>query len=126
MYVQYVLTWLLNFLGFVFRPDSGPAELFESHGPTPTVPAPAVLIVNWEIVYVTAAPNGVPRKVMAINGKFPPDPVIATKSQSIVIRATNYLDKPIVFHAHGIDEVNHNYVDGVDGVTQWYCPLCVS
>ena len=76
---------------------------------------------HWEMSYITAAPNGVPRKVIGVNGQFPPPTIFVTKGDQVVICVKNSLDdgELITMHTHGVFQNGTNYFDGVDQVTQW-------
>ena len=81
-----------------------------------------IKIFEWEMSYVTAAPNGVERPVIGVNGAFPPPTITVCKGDQVVIRVTNNLNdgEYITLHTHGIFQNGTNYYDGVDQVTQWY------
>jgi iron transport multicopper oxidase len=75
----------------------------------------------WEMSYITAAPNGVSRSVIGVNGQFPPPTIIVEKNDQVVIQVTNLLNDGefITLHTHGIFQNGTNFFDGVDQVTQW-------
>jgi iron transport multicopper oxidase len=76
---------------------------------------------TWEMSHIDAAPNGVNRSVIGVNGQFPPPTIIVSKNDQVVIQVTNRLDdgESITLHTHGIFQNGTNYYDGVDQVTQW-------
>jgi iron transport multicopper oxidase len=76
-------------------------------------------VIQWNVAMITAAPDGVSRSVISINGQWPPVPVWVNRHDHIVLQVKNHLDVPITVHTHGIDEVGTTYWDGVDKVTQW-------
>ena len=77
---------------------------------------------KWDMSYVTAAPDGVPRAVIGVNGQFPPPTIQVWKYSAVEIQVTNsFTDgESITLHSHGIFENGTNYYDGVPQVTQWY------
>jgi iron transport multicopper oxidase len=79
-------------------------------------------VIQWDVAMITAAPDGVTRQVIGINGNWPPVPVWVNRHDHIVLQVKNHLTVPITVHTHGIDEVGTTYWDGVDMVTQWYVP----
>jgi iron transport multicopper oxidase len=79
-------------------------------------------VIQWNVAMITAAPDGVSRSVIGINGHWPPVPVWVDRHDHIVLQVKNHLAVPITVHTHGIDEVGTTYWDGVDKVTQWCVP----
>jgi iron transport multicopper oxidase len=77
---------------------------------------------QWETSYVTAAPNGVSRPVIGVNGQWPPPAITVSKGDEVVIQVKNSLNdgEYLTLHTHGIFQNGSNYMDGVDQVTQWY------
>jgi iron transport multicopper oxidase len=80
----------------------------------------ATKVIQWDVAMITAAPDGVTRQVIGINGNWPPVPVWVNRHDHIVLQVKNHLNVTITVHTHGIDEVGTTYWDGVDMVTQWY------
>ena len=76
---------------------------------------------TWEISHITAAPNGVSRSVLGVNGQFPPPTIFVSKNDQVVIHVTNRLNdgEHITLHTHGLFQNGTNYYDGVDQFTQW-------
>jgi iron transport multicopper oxidase len=81
----------------------------------------ATKVFEWRMSYVTAAPDGVSRPVISVNGQFPPPTINVMKGDSVEIRVTNdFTDgESITLHTHGIFENGTTYYDGVPQVTQW-------
>ncbi|KAI9272916.1 multicopper oxidase-domain-containing protein [Phascolomyces articulosus] len=78
--------------------------------------------LNWDITYTTANPDGLmERRVIGVNGKWPPPPVEVTIGDTLVINVHNSLDQPTALHAHGMFQNNTGYMDGASMVTQ--CPI---
>jgi len=79
------------------------------------------MVFKWEVEYITASPNGVPRTVLGVNGKFPPPPIFVSKNDEVVLQVTNHINDGslLTIHTHGIFQNGTNYYDGVDQVTQW-------
>ena len=76
---------------------------------------------KWEMSYITAAPNGVPRPVIAVNGQFPAPTIEVDKGDRVVIHVMNKLNdgESVTLHAHGLFQNGSNYMDGADQITQW-------
>lgn len=75
--------------------------------------------------HITAAPNGVSRTVIGVNGQFPPPTIFVSKGDQVIIHVTNYLNDGefVTLHTHGVFQNGTNYYDGVPQVTQWFCTL---
>ncbi|KAI8376300.1 Cupredoxin [Radiomyces spectabilis] len=82
----------------------------------------ARVVYDWNITYTTANPDGLfERRVVGVNGKWPPPPVEATLGDTLVINVHNSLDEPTALHAHGMFQNNTGWMDGPSMVTQ--CPI---
>lgn len=82
----------------------------------------ATVTFNWEATWVTAAPLGVSRPVIGINGQWPCPKIEANVGDTIVVNLTNRLGNQTTgIHFHGINQVSTNSMDGPSMVTQ--CPL---
>jgi iron transport multicopper oxidase len=81
----------------------------------------ATAVFEWDMSYVTAAPDGIKRSVIGVNGHFPPPTIIVSKGDQVVIHVTNNLNDGefITLHTHGLFQNGTNYYDGVDQLTQW-------
>ncbi|KAK8847393.1 hypothetical protein IAR55_005251 [Kwoniella newhampshirensis] len=81
----------------------------------------------WNISYATANPDGLyERRVIGVNGTWPPPPLIATQGDTILIHTTNGLNDPTIgtaLHTHGIFFNGTNYYDGAVGITQCSIPM---
>lgn len=76
----------------------------------------------WDIVNVTAAPDGVERFVLAINGSIPGPTIIADWGDTVVVHLTNSMENNgTSIHFHGIRQNFTIQNDGVSSVTQ--CPI---
>ena len=79
----------------------------------------------WNITYATANPDGLfERRVIGVNGTWPPPAVHSTTGDIIRIHATNGLGDAnlgTALHSHGMFFNNTNWFDGAVGVTQ--CPI---
>ncbi|KAL1917392.1 uncharacterized protein VTP21DRAFT_5048 [Calcarisporiella thermophila] len=83
----------------------------------------ANVTVNWDITYVQANPDGqYPRQVVGVNGKWPPPPIVANYSDTLIINVHNSLDVPTSLHSHGLFQNGTAYYDGPVGVTQCGIP----
>jgi iron transport multicopper oxidase len=77
---------------------------------------------DWDIEWVTAAPDGFSRPVIGINGAWPCPPIEATVGDTVVVRVNNKLgNESTGLHFHGINQKGSNIMDGATGVTQ--CPI---
>jgi iron transport multicopper oxidase len=77
----------------------------------------------WDITYVANAnPSGLERRrVIGVNGTWPPPPVTVTQNDTLIIHAYNGLpDVGTTLHSHGIYFNGSSYFDGAALVTQWY------
>lgn len=77
---------------------------------------------KWDVSYVTAAPDGVPRPVIGVNGQFPPPTIEVKKHDVVELQITNLFTdgESLSVHSHGLLENGTNFYDGVPQVTQWY------
>lgn len=77
----------------------------------------------WNISYTTANPDGLfQRRVIGINGTWPPPPVEIASNDTLVIHAYNGIDQPSSLHHHGMFFNGTSWADGAVGVTQWCVP----
>ena len=84
----------------------------------------AVITYDWKFSWVTAAPDGFNRQVIAINGQFPLPTINVTVGDQIVINAVNNLGNTnATLHFHGLFQNGTNSQDGPFQVTQ--CPIPV-
>ncbi|KAF9951985.1 hypothetical protein BGZ72_006586, partial [Mortierella alpina] len=82
----------------------------------------AIVTYNWNITYVNANPDGrYKRRVIGVNGVFPPPPINVTRNDTLVINVINQLDVPTSLHAHGLFQTGNVHMDGAAMVTQ--CPI---
>ncbi|ORX49069.1 hypothetical protein DM01DRAFT_1325787 [Hesseltinella vesiculosa] len=78
---------------------------------------------DWKITSLTANPDGLhSRKVVGVNGKWPPPAIRATVGDTLVIHTHNTLDIPTALHFHGLYQNGTNVMDGPIGVTQCGIP----
>ncbi|KAJ1801506.1 ferroxidase fet3 [Coemansia sp. RSA 2399] len=75
--------------------------------------------LDWDITYVQANPDGLnERRVIGINGKWPPPVINVDLGDTLAIKATNRLDVGTTLHAHGFHQNGTNYYDGVPRHTE--------
>lgn len=55
------------------------------------------LFFTWKVSYGTAAPLGVPQRVILVNGQFPGPDINSTTNNNLVINVFNDLDEPFLF-----------------------------
>ncbi|TLD18889.1 putative exopolygalacturonase X [Venturia nashicola] len=81
------------------------------------------VFLNWNITWVNdAAPDGVNRPVIGVNGKWPPPILEAQVGEQVTIVVWNKLgNQSTSLHWHGIRQFQTNSMDGATGVTQ--CPI---
>ncbi|KAF9151186.1 ferroxidase fet3 [Linnemannia schmuckeri] len=61
-----------------------------------------VVTYNWNITYVNTNPDGfMNRRVMGINGQFPPPATNVTLNDTLAINVVNQISEPTTLHAHG-------------------------
>ncbi|RAO69778.1 uncharacterized protein BHQ10_005790 [Talaromyces amestolkiae] len=76
----------------------------------------------WEIVNTTAAPDGIERIILSVNGSVPGPTIIADWGDTVVVHVTNKLENNGTgIHFHGIRQNYTNQNDGVPSITQ--CPI---
>ncbi|CAK7244933.1 MAG: hypothetical protein STHCBS139747_006498 [Sporothrix thermara] len=76
----------------------------------------------WEITNTTAAPDGIERTILSINGTVPGPTIYADWGDTVVVHVTNSLaNNGSSLHFHGIRQYHTNQNDGVTSLTQ--CPI---
>ncbi|KAJ1669557.1 ferroxidase fet3 [Coemansia sp. RSA 25] len=81
------------------------------------------VVLDWDITYTTAKPDGKnERRVISINGKWPPPVVYVDVGDTLTINANNKLDEPTSLHTHGFFQNGTNYYDGAVGATECGIP----
>ncbi|KAJ1962113.1 ferroxidase fet3 [Dipsacomyces acuminosporus] len=84
-----------------------------------SVAAAREVVYYWDVGYVNANPDGkMSRRVIGVNGAWPPPPIQATLNDTLVIETRNSLDKPTTLHAHGMFQNGTNYMDGAFMATE--------
>lgn len=77
---------------------------------------------DWDVTWVTAAPDGFARAVIGVNGKWPCPPINADVGDTVVVTLNNLLGNETTgLHFHGIRQLHTNDMDGNSGATQ--CPV---
>jgi Multicopper oxidase len=78
--------------------------------------------LNWDVTWVSAAPDGFTRPVIGINGQWPCPTIEVNVGDRIIIHVTNKLgNESTSIHFHGQLQVGSTTMDGPSGVTQ--CPI---
>jgi len=91
-------------------------------------------VIEFNVTWIKAAPDGYERDVITINGVWPLSPIHVAKNEVYMLRVYNGLNDGecitgiiqqvmqslMPVHTHGIDQWGSNPYDGVDLVTQWY------
>jgi iron transport multicopper oxidase len=78
----------------------------------------------WNITYVQDAnPDGLfERRVIGVNGTWPPPPISVNNTDSLVVHATNSIDQPTTLHHHGMFFNSTSWMDGALAVSQCGIP----
>ncbi|KAI0360410.1 Fet3 protein [Trametes cingulata] len=89
--------------------------------------APALGAVHeiwWNITYVeNANPDGLqPRRVIGVNGTWPPPPIDVTTDDLLLVHATNSIEEATSLHHHGMFFNSTSWMDGAVGVSQCGIP----
>ncbi|TBU58335.1 Fet3 protein [Dichomitus squalens] len=84
----------------------------------------AVQEIWWNITYVqNANPDGLqPRRVIGVNGTWPPPPIDVTTNDTLIVHAINSIDQPTSLHHHGMFFNSTSWMDGAVGVSQCGTP----
>ena len=84
----------------------------------------ATVSLNWDVGWVTADPDksGHSRRVIGVNGKWPPPQIDVNVGDRLQVKINNKLgDWNTTIHWHGIRQRGTNNFDGPEYVTQ--CPI---
>ncbi|OAX35604.1 Fet3 protein [Rhizopogon vinicolor AM-OR11-026] len=78
----------------------------------------------WNVTYVQDAnPDGLfERRVIGVNGTWPPPPIEVSTTDSLLVHTTNSIDKPITLHHHGMYFNSTAWMDGAMAVSQCGIP----
>ncbi|EPQ53867.1 ferroxidase [Gloeophyllum trabeum ATCC 11539] len=78
----------------------------------------------WNITYVyNAIPDGLAeRRVIGVNGSWPPPPIEVSTNDTILLHALNSLDEVATLHHHGMFFNASTWMDGALGVSQCGIP----
>ncbi|KAG2419203.1 hypothetical protein HFD88_003998 [Aspergillus terreus] len=87
------------------------------------IPDTGVVREYWfDIVNTTAAPDGVERPVLLVNGQFPGPAIEANWGDTVKVHVTNRMsNNGTAMHFHGVRQLHNNQMDGVASLTQ--CPV---
>lgn len=81
-------------------------------------------IYDWEFTWISAAPDGLVRPVISVNGQFPPPTINIVKGDRVIIHAFNNLgNTSATLHFHGIYQNGSTSQDGPFQVSQ--CAISV-
>ncbi|KAI5116373.1 hypothetical protein M0805_008686 [Coniferiporia weirii] len=80
--------------------------------------------VWFNVTYVEGVnPDGLfPRRVVGVNGTWPPPPIDVSTNDTLLVHATNSLDDVLTLHHHGMYFNDSSWYDGALGVTQCGIP----
>lgn len=78
----------------------------------------------WNVTYVqNANPDGLfQRRVIGVNGTWPPPPIEVSTTDSLLVHVTNGVDKPVTLHHHGMYFNSTSWMDGAIAVSQCGIP----
>ncbi|KAJ7054380.1 Fet3 protein [Mycena amicta] len=78
----------------------------------------------WNLTYVdNINPDGLqPRRVIGVNGTWPPPPIDMSANDTLLLHATNSLDTVSSLHHHGMFFNSSSWNDGAVGVTECGIP----
>lgn len=80
------------------------------------------LTFNWDIGWITAAPDGYARPVIGVNGRWPWPVLECNVGDTLVVNVSNHLgNETTSIHFHGEYQNGTNDMDGVAMVNQ--CPI---
>lgn len=80
------------------------------------------VLFDWDITWVRAAPNGIERPVIGINGQWPCPAIEVDLGDEIVVQMYNDLgNQSTSLHWHGMFQNGTQEMDGASGITQ--CPV---
>lgn len=102
----------------------GAAGLLASIAALAGVANAAVIEHWWNISYATANPDGLfQRRVIGVNGSWPPPPIVSTQGDTVIVHAYNGLggNTGTALHTHGMFFNGTNHFDGAVSTTQ--CPI---
>ncbi|KAF9456602.1 Fet3 protein [Collybia nuda] len=80
--------------------------------------------VWWNLTYIeNANPDGLfERRVIGVNGTWPPPPMDVNTTDSLLVHVTNSLDRPSTLHHHGMFFNSTSWMDGAQGVSECGIP----
>jgi iron transport multicopper oxidase len=77
---------------------------------------------DWDITWVRAAPDGVERNVIGINGEWPCPQIDVDVGDKVIVHMNNALgNQSTTIHWHGLHQNGTPEMDGASGITQ--CPV---
>ncbi|CZR51745.1 related to laccase precursor [Phialocephala subalpina] len=83
--------------------------------------APTTRIFNITVSEIQAAPDGVVRTMLVMNGQFPGPLIRVNEGDRVLVNVTNELKNGTSMHWHGLYQNGTNWMDGTSGITQ--CPI---
>ncbi|RVX74447.1 hypothetical protein B0A52_01573 [Exophiala mesophila] len=86
--------------------------------------SPTARSYDFDITWTVQNPDGLqPRRVISVNGQWPPPTIEATVGDRIVVNAHNGLgDRSTSLHFHGLYQNGTTHMDGAVGVSQCAIP----
>ncbi|KAJ6088841.1 hypothetical protein N7499_004092 [Penicillium canescens] len=83
--------------------------------------SPTTRSYNFTVSEIDAFPDGVLRKVLVVNGKYPGPMIRCNRGDRLLINVTNEMSNSTTIHWHGLYQNGTNWMDGTAGITQ--CPI---
>ncbi|CAD6885205.1 unnamed protein product [Tilletia laevis] len=83
-----------------------------------TKASPQTREYSWTVSEVIAAPGGINRRMLVVNGKYPGPTIEANLGDRIVVHVTNKMSNITTIHWHGQLQNGTNWQDGVFATTE--------
>ncbi|GJJ09696.1 hypothetical protein Clacol_003920 [Clathrus columnatus] len=83
---------------------------------------PQTRVYDFFIDLARGAPDGVPRTMLVVNGRYPGPTIVANQWDRLVVNVHNNLPNATSIHWHGLFQNGTNYYDGTAGITQCGIP----
>ncbi|KAK0540659.1 hypothetical protein OC835_000572 [Tilletia horrida] len=80
--------------------------------------APQTREYHWDVTEVIAAPGGVSKRMLVVNGKSPGPTIEANLGDRIIVHVNNKMSNITALHWHGQFQNGTNFMDGTYSVTE--------
>src|SRR5271154_6160861 len=90
-----------------------------------TVVSTKEVVYDLSVSYFDGAPDGVPKRVLGVNGQFPGPTLRASKHDILTIKVTNLIQdqQTTTIHWHGLEQYLTPFQDGPRMLTQCDIPF---